>query len=130
MSDSPERAIRSVLSRIDAAWREKRFVGLEDCFAEDAVIVGPNFTLYAEGQGPCAASYKEFALNAAVLEYSETGHALRLWPDTAIYTFSWEMTHQRDAGPKRERGTDQLVLSRIRGGWKVIFRFIYFAPQT
>jgi ketosteroid isomerase-like protein len=130
MSENPESAIRSVLSRINAAWREKRFVGLDDCFAEDAVIVGPNFTLYAEGQRPCADSYREFAMNAAVLEYSEANHALRLWPDTAVYTFSWKMTYQRDAGPKQENGTDQLVLSRIRDDWKVIFRFIYFAVST
>ena len=44
-------AIRSVLSRIDAAWRDKRFEDLDDCFDENAVIVGPTYTTqYATGR--------------------------------------------------------------------------------
>jgi len=83
-----EIAIRSVIKRIDAAWREKKFAGLDECFHEDAVIAGPKFAEYAVGGKACAASYREFAANAAVLEYSEFDHRLRLWPDTAVYTFT------------------------------------------
>jgi hypothetical protein len=49
---SVENAIRSVLTRIDAAWREKKFDGLEECFDESAVIVGSNHAEYAAGGGP------------------------------------------------------------------------------
>jgi hypothetical protein len=58
---SVENAIRSVLTRIDAAWREKKFDGLEECFDDDAVIVGPNYAEYAVGGKACAESYREFA---------------------------------------------------------------------
>jgi hypothetical protein len=46
-------AIRTVLSRLDAAWRDKKLDGLEDCFDENAIIVGPTYTTqYAIGHGP------------------------------------------------------------------------------
>jgi ketosteroid isomerase-like protein len=132
MSDaSRDAAIHSVLSRIEAAWRHKRFDGLNDCFDENAVIVGPTYTTqYATGRAACADSYREFALNAAVLAYSESNQELHSWQDSAVYTFSWEITFQRDKGPRRESGTDQLVLSRFGNDWKVVFRYIYFAPSS
>ena len=131
MSDRPsESAIRAVLTRIHTAWRAKEFDGLEECFDANAVIVGPNYQQYAVGRKACAESYREFATNAAVLEYEESDHQLRLWPDTAVYTFTWQMTYARDRGPKREAGTDQLVLGRSGEEWRVLFRYIHFQPST
>jgi ketosteroid isomerase-like protein len=126
---SAENAIRSVLSRIDAAWRTKKFEELEECFDEEAVIVGPNYAECAVGRKACAESYREFASNAAVIDYSESEHKLREWQDTAVYTFSWQMTYAREQGPKRESGTDQLVLGRHGTDWRVLFRYIYFTPS-
>ena len=126
---SAQNDIGSVLSRIDAAWRKKEFEGLEECFDAEAVIVGPNYAEYAVGRKACAESYREFASNAAVLEYSESEHKLREWHDTAVYTFAWQMTYAREHGPKRESGTDQLVLRRDGTDWRVLFRYIYFAPS-
>lgn len=131
MSDTArDAAIRSVLSRIDAAWRNKQFDGLDDCFDADAVIVGPTYTTqYATGRGACADSYREFARNAAILKYAESHHELHSWADTAVYTFSWEITFQLGHGPQMESGTDQLVLSRFGSDWRVVFRYIYFSPS-
>jgi ketosteroid isomerase-like protein len=132
MSDAArDAAIRTVLSRLDAAWRDKNFDGLEDCFDENAIIVGPTYaTQYATGRGACADSYREFARNPAIIKYVESNRELHTWPDTAVYTFSWEITFQLGHGPQRESGTDQLVLSRYGDVWKVVFRYIYFAPSS
>ncbi len=129
MSDSAESEARHVIARIEAAWCSKQFAGLEMCFHEDAVIVGPGYLEYARGRGKCAESYREFATNAQVLDYSESAHVLRLWGSTAVYTFAWEMTYQRDAGPKQEVGTDQLVFQNTASGWQVVWRYIYFQPS-
>ncbi len=125
---SDEAAIREVISRIDAAWREKKFDGLESCFHPDAAIVGPGHVEYAAGRSRCAESYREFATNADVLDYAEEGHRLRLWDAVAVYTFQWRMTYRRDGGPAREQGTDQLVLQRGGEGWQVVWRYIFFQP--
>ena len=121
-----ESAIHQVLIKIELAWREKQFTGLEDCFHENAVIVGPNYDELASGQEKCAESYREFASNASVSNYSESSHHLRIWNETAIYTFEWEMTYHREDGPKREAGSDQIVLADTVSGWVVIWRYINF----
>jgi hypothetical protein len=124
-----EGEVRAVLGRIEAAGKEKRFERLEECFDEKAVIVGPDYAVFASGRTACAESYREFATNAAVLSYSESDQFLRLWGSTAVYTFAWRMTYQRDHGPKAECGTDQLVLALDQSSWRVLFRYIYFAPS-
>jgi hypothetical protein len=123
-----ESAIREILARIDAAWRNKAFDGLEQCFHEHAVIVGLGYAEYASGRDKCAWSYREFATNADVLDYSEDSHSLRTWETVAVYTFQWRMTYRRDDGPKQERGTDQLVLQQGSEGWQVAWRYIHFRP--
>ncbi len=125
-----ETAIRKVIGIIDAAWKTKQFDGLEDCFHQKAVIVGPGFVEFAAGGEKCAESYREFASNAAVLEYSESSHVLRTWETSAVYTFNWRMTYQRESGPKSEEGTDQLFFELGSSGWQVVWRYIYFQPST
>ena len=124
-----ESIVRDVIARIDAAWRQKQFDDLADCFHEHAAICGPGYVPYATGSTACANSYREFALNASVLSYSESGHALRMFDHTAVYTFRWTMTYQREQGPKQERGTDQLVFSNTSGQWQVVFRYAFFEPS-
>jgi ketosteroid isomerase-like protein len=124
-------AIRAVIARIDSAWRDKQFDHLDECFDENAVIVGPTYkTQYATGRHACADSYREFARNPGILKYTESDHELHSWPDSAVYTFSWEILFQLGHGPQRESGTDQLVLSRFGDSWRVVFRYIYFAPAS
>lgn len=126
---SAERAIRETLAKIDAAWRNKEFDGLEKCFHEQAVIAGPGYVEYASGRGKCAESYREFATNADVLDYSEESHNLHIWETVAVCTFQWRMTYRRDGGPKQEQGTDQLVLQQGPEGWQVAWRYICFQPS-
>lgn len=125
---SAEAQVREVLATIDAAWRKKKFDGLERCFHEDATIVGPGHVEYARGRSTCADSYREFATNADVLDYSESSHDLRIWETAAVYTFQWNMTYRRGGGPTREQGSDQLVLMRGTEGWQVVWRYIQFQP--
>ena len=125
---SGEVAVSHVLARIDAAWRDKKFDGLETCFHPDAVIAGPGYAEYARGRKACVESYREFATNAEVLAYSESGHRLRVWKTTAVYTFSWKMTFAREQGPVHEKGTDQMVLQKGADGWQVVWRYVFFEP--
>lgn len=125
---SAEKAIRAILAKIDAAWRNKELDGLDQCFHEHAVIVGPGYVEYANGRSKCAESYREFATNANVLDYSEASHSLRIWETVAVYTFQWNMTYRRDGGPRQEQGTDQLVLQQGPEGWQIAWRYIYFQP--
>ena len=123
---SKESEVRNVIGKIGAAWRFKDFEGLEDCFHPDATIVGPGYVEFARGREKCAESYREFAENARVLSYRETSPSLRIWDATAVYTFSWEMEFERELGPKKEKGTDQLVFELTATGWCLVWRFISY----
>jgi hypothetical protein len=123
---STEAEVRKVIGRIETAWRQKIFAGFDECFHEDAVIVGPGYAELGRGRAKCVESYREFATNAAVLSYSESAHSLRIWETTAVYTYAWEMIYQRQAGPSHESGSDQLVFQLGAGGWQLVWRYIYF----
>ncbi len=76
---SAEHPVREVIAKIDAAWRLKQFDGLDECFHEEAVIVGPGYAEFARGRKKCAESYREFATNAAVLSVLGVGpHAAQV----------------------------------------------------
>jgi len=130
VAESVEHPVHEVIARIGAAWRLKRFAGFEECFHENAVIVGPGYAEFARGRESCVASYREFAENAAVLSCSESSHQLRTWESVAVYTFAWEMQYQRQEGPKREAGTDQLVFGLSQGRWQLVWRYIHFGPSA
>ncbi len=75
-------------------------------------------TLSLHRDASLAESYKEFATNTSVLNYDERNHELRVWETTAVYTFAWSMTYQREHGPQTEAGTDRLSLHVKKiNGW-------------
>lgn len=88
--DHESESIRALIARIDAAWRQKRLDGLDNCFHADALIVGPGSKVMARGRSACVESYREFAHDAGVLEYSEADHVVNVWGTTAVYTCSFE----------------------------------------
>ncbi|MGA2821758.1 MAG: hypothetical protein ABSF61_14045 [Anaerolineales bacterium] len=47
---SLESAVRQVIARMDSTWSSKRLDGLETCFHESALIVGPGYFEYARGR--------------------------------------------------------------------------------
>jgi hypothetical protein len=127
---SAESELRKIISKIDAGWRNKQFEQLDQCFHEDAIIVGPGYVEFGRGRVKCSESYREFATNASVLSYSESNHSLRIWDNTAVYTFAWEMIYQRKEGPVQEKGTDQMVFQLDVNGWQLVWRYIQFQPSN
>lgn len=105
MDNSPaEHPVYEVIARIDSGWRLKKFDRFDECFDENAVIVGPGHTELARGRKKCAKSYRDFAASGAVLSFSESSHTLHTWETIAVYTFAWKMHYQRHAGAKHESG--------------------------
>lgn len=130
MDNSPaEHPVYEVIARIDSGWRLKKFDRFDECFDENAVIVGPGHTELARGRKKCAKSYRDFAASGAVLSFSESSHTLHTWETIAVYTFAWKMHYQRHAGAKHESGTDQLVFALTRDRRQLVWRYIYFEPS-
>jgi len=122
--------VRSVVARINRAWRDKDFSALPECFVEDAVMVGPDYVELGRGRAFFVASYREFATGAGVLDYAESDPLIEVFGDVAICAYRWTMTYERDGEARRESGSDQFVLSRIGKQWRVVWRCIFFQPQA
>ncbi len=128
--DSPEkRAVRDVVARINRAWQTKDFGALPDCFAQNAAMAGPDYTVLGRGRSFFVESYREFANSAEVLEYSESKPLIEVFDRVAICAYPWTTTYRRDGERRAERGSDPFVLSRSAGRWRVVWRYISFQPS-
>ena len=125
-TDQAAASVRAVIRRINAAWREKEFDGLEECFHPDALILGPGYRVMARGRTACVDSYREFANDAGVLDYSEADHAVYVWGIVAVSTYSWTITYERGGNRSTEAGTDQFVCALFSDQWLVVSRAIMF----
>ncbi len=114
--------IRGVLSRLTAAWTEERFDELEDILHQSVVFVQPGFAGRGEGRRACVDSYREFMASAKVVDYAERDVTVDVWGGTAVATYLFEMTWEKDGKSHRERGRDLLVFIREEGSWQVVWR--------
>ncbi len=130
IQDTAKDEVRGVIAQINRAWRNHDFAALPECFAEDAVMTGPDYVELGRGRAFFVDSYREFATGAAVLDYSEAEPLIEIFGDVAICAYRWTMTYRRDDRPQTESGSDQFVLSRIGPRWRVVWRYILFQPQA
>ena len=129
-TEDAKNAVRAVVARINRSWREGDFAGLAECFAPNAVMAGPGYTVFGRGASFFVESYREFGANTVVLKYSESERLLEVFDDIAICANAWSMTYQRDGGPITENGTDQFVLTHSGSQWYVVCRYIVFQPAS
>ena len=121
--------VQGIVARINRAWRDKNFAALPGCFAENAVMVGPDYEVLGRGRSFFVESYREFATSAAVLDYSESVPVVEVFNGVAICAYSWTITYQRDGKPVTETGSDQFVLCGSDDKWQVVWRYIFFQPS-
>jgi hypothetical protein len=116
--------IRGVLSRLTAAWTEGRFDELEDILHQSVVFVQPGFVGRAEGRTSCVDTYREFMSSAQVLEYDESDVAIDVWESTAVATYRYRITWQREGKMHRDTGHDVFVFLRQESRWQVVWRTV------
>jgi uncharacterized protein (TIGR02246 family) len=121
--------IRTLVEDINKAWRLGRVDQLHEFFHPDMVIVGPGYQEACRGRFACVESYREFAANARVHEYTESDFKIGVWDETAVCTYAWIMTYERGGKQSRETGTDQFVFSRRSGRWVALWRYINFGTK-
>jgi len=129
IQDAAKDEVRSVIAQINRARCDNDFAALPERFAEDAVMVGPDYIELGRGRSFFVESYREFATGAAVLDYCQSEPLVEIFGNVAICAYRWTMTYRRDDRPQTESGSDQFVLSRIATRWRVVWRYIFFQPQ-
>jgi ketosteroid isomerase-like protein len=128
MSDfaNDESAIRSQLARINEAWQHQSGEALantlNECFAEDVVMRGPQFTLMGKGRALAVQSYVDFTTQAELKAFTAEEPAIDCSGDTAVASYKWQMTYALAGQEYTEQGHDLFVFSRRAGKWLVIWR--------
>jgi ketosteroid isomerase-like protein len=121
-----EAAVRGQLSRINDAWQHLRgeaMTGaLNECFADDVVMRGPNFAFISKGRPLAVQSYHDFVAQSEVKAFTAEDAAIDISGDTAIATYAWQMTYTLAGQEYTEQGHDIFVLSRRDEKWLVVWR--------
>jgi hypothetical protein len=121
-----ESAIRDQLKRINNAWQQHRGDAmtaiLNNCFAEDAVMRGPRFSLAGKGRSVAVQSYVDFTNQAYVKAFNAEEPVIDILGDTAVAQYPWQMTYSLEGQEYTEQGHYLFVFSRIQGTWLVIWR--------
>jgi hypothetical protein len=125
-STSPEdhKAVARVLSRITAAWTERRFEDLRDCFDENVVFVSPDLTRRVEGRQACIASYLDFVSQAQVDAYHEDPPTIDIWNNTAVAAYRWTMRWSMGGESHDGSGHDIFAFARRDGKWRAVWRLL------
>src|SRR5260370_17122647 len=102
MADQPsitadQTAIRDLLSRINDVWTKQRgeamMAALNECFAEDVVMRGPDFAFVGKGRDLVVQSYCDFVTNAEVKSVSLDEPEIDLTGDTPTAHYNWTTTY-------------------------------------
>jgi len=124
--------IRLLLNKINDAWLAGPPDGipgvLNECFSADMVIRGPGFQAMGRGKEACVKSYVDFVRQARVRNCTLSEPEIDGFGDTAIATYSWEMTYELDGHEYHDSGHDLFVLSRMEGRWLAVWRAMLPAP--
>ncbi len=131
MSDQPgiatdQIAIRDLLSRINDAWLKQRgeamTATLNQCFAEDVVMRGPDFALMGKGRDYAVQSYHDFVSHAEVKRFSLDEPEIDIAGQTATAQYKWTMTYTLNGQEYTEHGRDVFVFARRDKKWLVVWR--------
>jgi|SRR5690348_689682 len=129
-NDSEE--IRLLLNKINDAWlkgpSEKLPEALSDFFHVGIVIKGPGFQTMGRGKEACVKSYVDFVRQTRVRSCTLSEPEIDHFGDTAIATYSWEMTYELGGHEYHEYGHDLFVLARVEGRWQAVWRAMLPTP--
>jgi len=123
--------IWQLVQRMNDTWAKGNPDELASFFREDIVIVNPDFTQRTHGREACVASYKDFCKQAAILDLKISNPGIDTFADTAIATYSYEITYEMGGERFNDTGRDIFVFVREDGRWQAAWRTMIIAqPES
>ena len=118
--------VRQTLDRLNAAWREQRFVDLNQYLDDHIVMKGPGLKTIARGRAALVQSYVDFMGKSSVLSYEESNHSIDLNQSTAVVTYDWSMTWEQAGKQDGASGQDMFVFERRESKWIAVLRAMLY----
>lgn len=119
---SDEHEIQRVIQQINELWLSKRYNDIGKLISEDAVIAPPGFAERVRGREAYIQSYRDYDQAATTHEFSPGEPQIDMVGDVAIAIFPFFVVYELEGKTYHEKGRDLLVLSRMAGDWRVIWR--------
>ncbi len=125
-TSSDHEQVRLLLQRINDAWlhgpADEIPRKLEECFHDEIAMRGPEFQELAGGKAACAKSYQDFLQLAKIQKCTLAEPQIHVTGDTAVATYSWNMTYELNGQSYTEAGHDLFVFTRQEGKWLAVWR--------
>ena len=121
-ASTPRQEILELIEQLNDAWVKGSPEQLSSFFREDIVMVHPDFIHRTEGREACIASYVDFCSQAKVNEFKLGETSIDVIEDTAIATYSYEISYEMGGEQFTDTGRDLFVFIREDGRWQAIWR--------
>ena len=122
--DSAQDDIRGLVERVNEAWTSGRPADIGRYVHDDVAIVGPDFSVLAQGRDACVGSYAEFCEQARTLAFSMHDIAVQVIGDTALAFYGFDIRYERDGSVSHETGREIFVFGWSPAGWLAVSRII------
>ena len=121
-ASTPRQEILELIEQLNDAWVKGSPEQLSSFFREDIVMVHPDFIHRTEGREACIASYVDFCSQAKVNDFKLGETSIDVIDDTAIATYSYEISYEMGGEQFTDTGRDLFVFIREDGRWQAIWR--------
>jgi len=120
-----QQEVWQVVEAINDAWLKGHAEDLVDYFHDDMVIVTPDGKEQGRGKVVCIESYKGFSSMAIIKEFKDRDPAIQVSGNTAVASYTFEMTYEMNGETFNDVGRDIYVLNREDGKWLAVWRTIF-----
>jgi uncharacterized protein (TIGR02246 family) len=114
--------IREVVEQLNDAWVKGSPEKLATFFREDIAMVHPDFVQRTEGREACIASYVDFCSQAKVNDFKLGETSIDVFGDTAVATYSYEISYEMGGERFTDSGRDLFVFIRENDRWQAVWR--------
>ena len=118
--DQKEREVWHIVQQLNKAWTTGNPEALKDFFHRDMVAITATDRLRLEGKEACIASWKAFSDAAKIHYWKEIDPKIRLYGDTAVVTYYFDMSFDMGGQSITMGGRDMFVMVREEGKWWVV----------
>ena len=114
--------IREMVEQLNDAWVKGSPEQLSAFFREDIAMVAPDFIHRTEGREACIASYVDFCSQAKVNDFKLGETSIDVFGDTAVATYSYEISYEMGGERFTDSGRDLFVFIRENDRWQAVWR--------
>lgn len=109
--------VLAFIKKMNEAWTKGDGTALKDFFHTNMVAITPTDRDILRGREPCIAGWQNFAKSVKVHHWEEVDPDVRLYGNTAVVTYVFDMSFDMQGQTIKLGGRDMFVLVKENGRW-------------